>query len=70
MSKSYNLEVNRMAATPKAYKVSKADFYSNQGLVVKIGGIIKDIKVKESLYTSSLIVDLFLLDSIPLIDYL
>ncbi len=70
MSKSYNLEVNRMAATPKAYKVSKADFYSNQGLVVKIGGIIKDIKVKESLYTSSLIVDLFILDSIPLIDYL
>tara|TARA_B100001094_G_scaffold58104_1_gene53561 strand:- start:3848 stop:5188 length:1341 start_codon:yes stop_codon:yes gene_type:complete len=70
MSKNYNLEVNRMAATPKAYKVSKADFHSNQGLIVKIGGIIKDIKVKESLYTSSLVVDLFILDSIPLIDYL
>ena len=59
-----------MAASPKAYKVSKADFHSNQGLIVKIGGIIKDIKVEESLYMSSLIVDLFILDSISLIDYL
>lgn len=70
MSKSYNLTVNEMAATPKAYNLSTAEFHSNNGLVVDIKELIKDIKIIESLYSSSLTVKIFLLDSIALIDYL
>jgi len=70
MNNSFNLTVNEMAASPKAYDISKADFYSNQGHIVDIRDLIKDIKVTESLYSSSLVVTLFILDSIAFLDYL
>jgi len=70
MNNSFNLTVNQMAASPKAYDISKADFYSNQGHIVDIRDLIKDIKVTESLYSSSLVVTLFILDSIAFLDYL
>ena len=63
MSDSYNLTVDEMAASPKAYNISKAEFHSNNGLVVDIKGLIKDIKISESLYSSSLTIKIFLLDS-------
>ena len=70
MSKSYNLTVNEMAASPKAYSVTTAEFHSNNGLVVNIKNLVKDIKIIESIYNSSLTIKIFILDSIGLIDYL